>query len=59
MFGTTLNREYAVAADLLGLAEAGVTDLARAAVDASFAPAAVRERLHREITAYASGGPVG
>jgi aminodeoxyfutalosine deaminase len=59
MFGTTLNREYAVAADLLGLAEAGVTDLARAAVDASFAPADVRERLHREITAYASGGPVG
>ena len=29
MFGTTLNREYEIAADLLGLDEAGVADLAR------------------------------
>ncbi len=57
MFGTTLTREYAVAAALLGLDAAGVTDLARAAVDASFAPDEVRARLHREITAYAAGGP--
>ncbi len=57
MFGTTLTREYEVAAALLGLDAAGVTDLARAAVDASFAPDEVRARLHREITAYAAGGP--
>ena len=42
MFGTTLNREYEIAADLLGLDEGGVADLARAAVRASFAPEAVR-----------------
>jgi aminodeoxyfutalosine deaminase len=49
MFGTTLNREYAVAADLLGLDTAGVADLARAAVHASFAPDDVRHRLLAEI----------
>src|SRR5690606_41968845 len=38
MFGTTLNREYEIAADLLGLDEAGIRTLATAAVDASFAP---------------------
>ena len=38
MFGTTLNREYEIAADLLDLDEAGVADLARTAVRASFAP---------------------
>ena len=36
MFNTTLNREYAIAADLLGLDEAGVADLARTAVRVSF-----------------------
>ncbi len=59
MFGTTLNREYEVAAALLGLDAAGVTDLARAAVDASFAPEDVRARLHREITAYAAAATDG
>jgi len=53
MFGTTLNREYAVAADLLGLDEAGLAALARAAVDASFAPEDVRTRLRDEIAGYA------
>jgi len=53
MFGTTLNQEYEIAAGLLGLDEAGLADLARAAVDASFAPADVRARIHDEITAYA------
>jgi aminodeoxyfutalosine deaminase len=52
MFGTTLNREYAIAADLLGLDEAGVAELARTAVRASFAPAEVRERLLGEIDGY-------
>jgi aminodeoxyfutalosine deaminase len=54
MFGTTLNHEYEVVASLLGLDETGVAELARAAVRASFAPDAVRERLLREIDAYAS-----
>jgi aminodeoxyfutalosine deaminase len=54
MFGTTLNREYEVAAGLLGLDEAGVAALARSAVAASFLPAPERDRLTAEIDAYAS-----
>jgi aminodeoxyfutalosine deaminase len=53
MFGTTLNKEYDVAADLLGLDEAGVADLARAAVRASWAPDDVKVRIQGEIDAYA------
>lgn len=53
MFGTTLNGEYAVAARLLDLDEAGVADLARAAVRASFAPQDVRTRILAEIDDYA------
>jgi aminodeoxyfutalosine deaminase len=49
MFGTTLNREYQIAADLLGLDEAGLADLARTAVDVSFAPDDVKARVRREI----------
>ena len=49
MFGTTLNREYEIAAGLLDLDEAGVADLAVAAVDASFAPDDVKDRLRAEI----------
>jgi len=49
MFGTTLNREYEIAADLLGLDAAGIKQLALAAVDASFAPAEVKSALHAEI----------
>ncbi|HYN29069.1 MAG TPA: adenosine deaminase [Dermatophilaceae bacterium] len=52
MFGTTLNREYGIAADLLGLDERGLADLALAAVDASFAPEEVRRRLRAEIEAH-------
>jgi aminodeoxyfutalosine deaminase len=55
MFGTTLNREYEIAADLLGLDEAGVAEVAREAVRASFAPDDVRSRLLDEIDAYARG----
>ncbi len=55
MFNTTLNREYEIAADLLGLDEAGVADLARASVRASFAPDDVRQRILAEIDAYAAG----
>ena len=52
MFGTTLNREYEIAADLLDLDERGIADLARAAVDASFAPDGVRASLLTEIEGY-------
>jgi len=53
MFGTTLNREYEIAADLLGLDQEGVKELARTSVRASFAPDDVRRRLLGEIDAYA------
>ena len=53
MFGTTLNREYEIAAELLGLDEEGVKDLARASVHASFAPDEVRRGLLAEIDGYA------
>ena len=58
MFGTTLNREYEIAADLLGLDEAGVADLARAGVVASVAPEDVKDRILDEIDAHlaAAGG---
>src|SRR5690606_22619019 len=49
MFGTDLNTEYAIAADLLDLDAAGVADLALAAVEASFAPDEVKARLRKEI----------
>jgi aminodeoxyfutalosine deaminase len=49
MFGTSLNQEYAVAARLLGLDEAGLAELARAAVRASFAPDEVKKRVLAEI----------
>jgi aminodeoxyfutalosine deaminase len=54
MFGTTLNREYEIAADLLGLDHDGVAELARSAVRASYAPDDVRADLLTEIDAYAS-----
>lgn len=55
MFGTTLNREYQLAAELLDLDEAGVADLARAAVRASFAPVPLQNRLLAEIDEYVLG----
>jgi len=55
MFSTTLNREYEIAAGLLGLDEAGVADLARAGVHASFAEPDVRTRVLAEIDEYAAG----
>jgi aminodeoxyfutalosine deaminase len=52
MFGTSLNREYEIAADLLCLDEHGLADLARSGVAASFAPDDVKARLLDEIAAY-------
>ena len=51
MFGTTLNREYEIAAALLDLDQAGVADLARTAVQVSFAPDEVKARVMDEIDA--------
>ena len=52
MFGTTLERELLVAADLLGLDAAGVTELAGRAVRASFAPHDVRRAVLAEQADY-------
>ncbi|MFI7098350.1 adenosine deaminase [Streptomyces sp. NPDC050161] len=54
MFGTDLNTEYGIAARLLDLDAAGVTALARNAVDASFLDAPDKARLTREIDSYAA-----
>lgn len=55
MFGTTLNREYEIAADLLDLDETGVAELARTAVRVSFAPEDKKARVLAEIDATLSG----
>ena len=52
MFSTTLNHEYEVAAELLGLDDQGVADLARASVRSSFADAATKATILSEIDAY-------
>jgi len=52
MFGTTLSREYEIAADLLDLDETGVADLARNAVRASFLDDDGKARIEAEIDAY-------
>ncbi len=56
MFGTTLNREYEIAAGLLDLDEAGLADLARTAVEVSFAPEDVKARVTAEIDAVLASG---
>ena len=55
MFGTTLNEEYAVAAELLELDENGLAGLSRSAVAASYAPEQVKASLLAEIDAYVAG----
>ncbi len=52
MFGTTLNREYEIAADLLDLDAAGVTEVAKNAVAASFLPESDKATLVAEMDAY-------
>ena len=54
MFSTTLNNEYAIAADLLGLDRGGLLDLARAGVRHSFADDARKRAVETEIDAYAA-----
>jgi len=52
MFATTLNHEYAVAAELLGLDAGGVAELARGAVRASFLDDTAKATLLGEIDGY-------
>jgi len=52
MFGTTLNREYAIASALLDLDAAGVAALAINAVSASFLPEADKKSLTGQIHAH-------
>ncbi|MDP9116490.1 MAG: adenosine deaminase [Actinomycetota bacterium] len=52
MFATTLNNEYAIAAELLNLEEAGIAQLAIAGVDASFLDDVGKASLRDEIQAY-------
>jgi len=54
MVGADLNTEYATAARLLDLDEQGVTELALAAVDASFASRETKDALRSEINSYAA-----
>jgi aminodeoxyfutalosine deaminase len=55
MFGTTLNREYEIAASLLGLDEKGIADLARNAVRAAFLSAPEQAALLAEIDNHVAG----
>lgn len=55
MFGTTLNREYEIAADLLDLDREGLLALAQSSVDASFAPDVVKVELTEAIREYGAG----
>lgn len=47
--GTSLAQEYARVRDAFGYDDAALAGLARAGVDASFAPAAVKARMHQQI----------
>jgi aminodeoxyfutalosine deaminase len=55
MFGTDLNREYGIAAELLDLDETGLAGLAKNAVEASFLDAPAAAKLSAEIDAYVAG----
>lgn len=59
MFSTSLSNEYAVAADLLHLDRAGVTEVARQAVRQAFLDEPSRRGLLAEIDTYAAGIPGG
>jgi aminodeoxyfutalosine deaminase len=59
MFGTTLNREYEIAARLLELDERGIAELAKNAVHASFLDAAGKRALVAEIDAYTAEAATG
>ncbi|HZE34633.1 MAG TPA: adenosine deaminase [Actinoallomurus sp.] len=50
--GTSLTEEYSRVREAFGYDDETLADLSRTAVDASFAPAATKERLHRETDAW-------
>jgi aminodeoxyfutalosine deaminase len=52
MFDTDINREYAIAHDVFGLDADELAELARESVRASFAEAAVKQRVLAEIDQY-------
>jgi aminodeoxyfutalosine deaminase len=52
MFDTTLTREYALAHEVFGVDRTELADLVRTALDVSYAPDDVRQRVHAEIDAY-------
>jgi adenosine deaminase len=55
--GTSLAQEYQRVRDTFGYDDAAFADLARAAVDASFAPVATKTRLRQEIDAWLAAPP--
>jgi aminodeoxyfutalosine deaminase len=55
MFGTTLNREFEIAAELLDLDHLGVAELAKAGATESFADEPTKSRLLSEIDKYVEG----
>ena len=57
MFGTWLNREYEIAAELLDLDAEGVAELARTAVRVSYLDDAGKRELLAEIDDYAQRSP--
>jgi adenosine deaminase len=50
--GTSLTEEYARIREAFGYDDAVLAELSRATIDASFAPAATKERLHRETDSW-------
>lgn len=52
LIGTPLATEYSRVRDAFGYDDATLADLARAGVDASFAPTTAKTRLHREINEW-------
>ena len=54
--GTTLTDEYARIRTAFGYDDAALADLSRTTIDASFAPAATKSRLHAETAAWLLGG---
>ncbi len=59
MFNTTLNREYEIAADLLGLDEQGIGELAKSSVAVAFMGDIDKAALAKEIDDYVAGWTSG
>jgi adenosine deaminase len=57
IIATSLTREYQHIRDTFGCGDEAIADLARASIDASFAPQPTRARLHREINAWLEASP--